>query len=745
MVSAINSTTVEVTFTNEVSEDATVELTRDGGAKVNIAETNYSEDRKSVQLVLPNKFVGGDYTVTVKDGEVTLTEDFELAEEKVEEIKIGSDVAIVDDNTTPGELTVGYQVFNQYGEDVTDDYTVAPTSSQGTPAINNNGTITITGSFTLDSNVTVTLLHAQSGAFVSKTVKVSSEAVPAEFEMKGLYHKDDKTPRAGDAVSGYSLLFTAKDQYGNNLKHNQIGAAGTQFVLNSSNTSVAGVDTGSITNRTIDGVEYIEVPLNGGTFGQGTTVFNLISTSTGKSVNSKLEVPAALAVSKITLGAPEFAVAGETFKVPFTAQDQDGNDVKDLGKLNAVNFTVSNASSITNSEVNFVKDYVTGEIYLEVDATGETNTQNKNINLIATTTDGNVAQRSINLRAEAYVASIAGLKDIEKNLVEGKTVTLDEDNLTFKDQYGRDMDDAPDLGTSDGEYQINVKTSNENIVSVDSGTEATIDDSGDGSGNVILKGEAEGSANITVTLLKVDGSTPKVVANSSYRFTSNVIEELAVEKLELGDLKVLNDIGTTADGDAGFADQKLVVYGVDANGNKTLIPASDVSITSSTLEYTAGTGKLAVDSTKAIPYASSTVEVADVNFIVSAYGKTVNATVKVSKEDAVITKVVADKDADIATDYKKLSDTSVAVDKTKVTNAGDVLTKVVNKLVVTDQYGSSITPAFTADDIVLSNFKGADGKAVATHTLANVEGGSYTVTVLLPNGKTVAINVIVSK
>lgn len=140
---------------------------------------------------MPNKFVAGDYTVKLTDGEATSEETVKLADEKVADIKIASDVAIANTNASPTALKVAYQVLNQYGEDVTADYTVAPTSSQGTAAVNTNGTIDITGTtFTLDSNVTVTLLHAETGTFASKTVKVSSAAKPATFEMKGLYNAD---------------------------------------------------------------------------------------------------------------------------------------------------------------------------------------------------------------------------------------------------------------------------------------------------------------------------------------------------------------------------------------------------------------------------------------------------------------------------------------------------------------------------------------------------------------------------
>ncbi|MFA9560667.1 S-layer homology domain-containing protein [Evansella sp. AB-rgal1] len=723
-VAASNSTTVVAKFNKALSADAVVELQREGGAVVNVSEKVFTEDRKEVSLELPNKFVGGDYVLVVKEGEEEVSYKFELADERVEEITIPSDVAIVNNNTSRTSATIAYQVKNQYGENITDDVNVTATTSVGSVTSAANGVLTIgnTNGFTLESNVTVSLLNANSGKFVSKTVKVSSQALVSSFDVKGLHHATLGAPRAGESTNGYSLLIQAKDQYGNALNATQLGQPGTTFVASNTNTNIATLNFAGATDVRVDGVDYISVPLTSSvTFSQGTTNFNFISATSGQSASYKLEVPAALAVQKLTLGAPTMAVAGETFRIPFTALDQEGNEVTNVNTLNAVNFSIANApTGLANNNVNFVRDFTDNKVYLEVNTSGVDNAnalaQDRNITIIATT-GTEVVQRAVNLRANAHAASVSGIKNIESNIIAGDSIPLTANNLTFRDQYGRTMSTNPTIGDAPGNYQVKVTSNNANVT--------VSNDTLDGNNNTVTlgAGATKGASNITISLLKVDtDGDAQPVSNSSYRYTSQVIEASDVTSLEFGSVSVLND-GVTAEGTAGFADYELKVYGVDTNGNRALIPANAVTFTSNgqVATYDPANRKIAVASA---PSYAGTAKVADVNFIVSAYGNTKTGELKVSKEAPVLTDLVIPSNL-----ANRINATTVSVPHTNRAN----LDAIVADLAQRDQYGASMQVGLTQN--TGSNFRKANGDRVTS--VADVDaGGSFEITVLKPNGGT---------
>ncbi|WEG19279.1 hypothetical protein PQ478_21575 (plasmid) [Alkalihalophilus pseudofirmus] len=687
-------------------------------------------------LELPNKFVGGDYTLVVNDTDGQITFDFELENERVEAISIPGNVAIADNNEAVTEVTAGYRVLNQYDEDITNDVSVQATSSRGT-ATATDGTITVTrtgtNTFALDSTITVSLLHEATGTFTSKALTVSAESRVATFDIEGLYNATtEDAPRANDDTAGYGLIFTAVDQYGNALSAADLNNNTDTFVANSSNTTVVDLD-GTFEDVEVDGEDYIFVPFEAGTFGQGTARINMISATTGQLASYTLQVPAELQVTNFSMGAPDIAVAGETFRVPFTATDQDGNAITNPTVLNRVNFSIANApTGLTNGDVNFVRDFTTNETYLEVNAEGvNALTNNRTINLIATTQEGQVTQRSINLRVNAEPTTISGIDGFERNILAGESIAdLDETNFTFSDQYGRAMDDDLDLA----DYSIRIQSSNASVIGIGTiGTNSGVIEN-DGDNLDLVAGANRGTANITVTLLDDDGDA---ISNSSFRYSARVLEAGDIADLELGDLEVLEDVaaatalgtGTTSATVAGFENFDLEVYGVDNSGNRVLLP--NFTFTSNNITEAAGTV-----STGTVSYGTN-VNVADVDFIVSAFGLTETGEITVSRERAVVTQLEVPSSDELSAPFSRVNDNTIAVTAAALgttVNVGDI----VNQLDQIDQYGADMEVALTQNTV--SQLRDSDGDRVTSITDVDA-GGSFVVTVLRPQGGTLSFNV----
>lgn len=730
---------------------------------MNVQETVYNAARTEATLTFPNKLVKGDYEVTLTSGEETSTGTVSIEDEKVESIEITSDVAILD-ASNKDEATVGYEVLNQYGENISDTANLVATASplaagstvnatNGAIAIDNNGT-----NLVADAKLTVTLLDSATGTFTSKAVTVSAESKATTFEVKGLYNADDKTPRVGDTAGDYKVLFTAKDQYGNNIS--QADFDNGDIIVDSTNKAVVpnvagGFANPTITEETIEGKKYLSMAL-AGTLGEGTTNINILSKTAGNLVSVPVTVESAIRVETLTLSAPNLAVAGEEIEIPFTAVDQKGEEVKSLSLLNNVSFSISGATdntptSLTGSDVTFKRDLATGKNILVVDATSLNYLASgtRNVTLIATTPSLKIVQQSFTLRANAAPTTIGGTKELVKDFLQGQTATITPaTNVVFKDQYGRDI--KPTIGSSAGEYQVRVKTSNASVVEVQAadGSAAsetsTISHIIEGTATTgtaaTLEAQAKGTATITLTLLDNTGAN---IANSSYTYNSSVVEDENVTTYELGSIATIADQNVVTNGQT----EELKVYGIDASGKKVQLNANAFTFTSSnpSLTYTPGTGMLAVSDDGSLDY--GTGKTVEIPFTVTVVGNDgpvqLSGSVTASKADQVVTDMSI-KDTMTYGNAAKESETVVSADVVDVNTAAKVALLVEADIVVEDQYGESVT--VSANDwangvignVVISNI--TDDKAIT----AVASGDTFRVTLVANNGKTFTFTVAVN-
>ena len=173
----------------------------------------------------------------------------------------------------------------------------------------------------------------------------------------------------------------------------------------------------------------------------GNATIQIISSSTGTKSTYDIVADAAGAVDKFTLGNPtEYAVAGETPEIPFTALDQYGNAVTAYDALaGKVNLQANGAG------LSFVKK-TDGTAKLVLDLTHVSVPTNSDLPVYMTSVvaaNGNYSSASVNVKNTAVPKSIGGIKASSKKAttlaLPGGNVELTYKDLDVLDQYGRVM------------------------------------------------------------------------------------------------------------------------------------------------------------------------------------------------------------------------------------------------------------------------------------------------------------------
>ena len=556
-VKATNAKTITVEFNKAVdSSKATFEVLR--GAFKQTVTVKWAEDKKSVQLISSNNFQTGDYTVNVSGlSEKVLTGSVKFEAQKVASIEILSDIAVVKENPLTGLLTstdsatVGYVVKDQYGTDITNTTSLTTNANTVTAS---NGTIKIQGaSLTgkrLGDLVPVVLIHQASGVTATQTLKLSAAATIAKVEGTGVVNAKGETVSLTDATKSNSVFLTLKltDQYGNVLNAaDSTSALRESILVANQNPLVANVDN-TITTQTINGktefvLKFNKVDAdNNIEFRGGTADILFIAKANGEKFSYAVTVNETAASDSISIGQPEYAVAGEAVKFPITVSDKAGNLITDTKVLtDAVKGIKADnrAVAATNFEV---KD---GQVFFIIPAAQNTTTGFKT--LILTTSTYKVGTLTYEVQAAAKPTAISGFKSgvIKTGVVKDLTWA----DLNVEDQYGRTMTKAAlDALTA---YDFRVLSVN--------GT--TIERTGN---KQVTAGSQNGSSSVQLALFKDGSEVANTRVNSTLRVTDG--KEYDSFEISLASDKV-QAIATSEDA------AKLTVNGILDGGKVALDPS----------------------------------------------------------------------------------------------------------------------------------------------------------------------------
>ena len=743
-------------------------------------------DAKTAVVELNQSLTAGAYTVEVTGVEETaMTADFTVdSEEYIATIELTSDKAPMGntDGTAIGGYTngnkiatVGFVLKNQYGEIVNSNANaITWTVSTGVAVANTDysykngaGTLTIQTSAAafIPGNevfVNAVLTNGTHVATLSSKVQI---VLPASFdkaEIAGVYNK---TLKKMDTVSSakltaaknpyvYELLFTAKDQYGNNMDADKV-AAGSFFTALSTNPIFIQT-TSNFETVDIDGKTYVAMKLAAGTMASkgGNATIQIISSSTGTKSTYDIVADAAGAVDKFTLGNPtEYAVAGEKLEIPFTALDQYGNAVTAYDALaGKVNLQANGAV------LSFVKK-TDGTAKLVLDLTHVTVPANSDLPVYMTSVvaaNGNYSSASVNVKNTAVPKSIGGIKASSKKAttlaLPGGNVELTYKDLDVLDQYGRVMsNDNVEKWLQVSGNKIVVKQADattasavkvyQNAATTDIASADLTDTS-----KVVITAQADGNEKVEFSLVTSAGTVAGSEKNVTFS-TSTQKEYTSYAVDDLGTLYYKTDATQTTHKVAP------AVYGVKADGSKVKLLPSYYDITTNAktdaLDLTTEAGKIAEASTPV--YTDADFKKADGSY----QDVTVKVTIQIKNADGSF--------ADTITKDLKLSNKAPAVTTVKFTSAvsdgkasvklSDVTASGLQALLdaneIKDQYGVKVANAADDAKIAISNVEAAaddftitnNGTKTVTITNASVND-TFTVTFTV-GGVSVKTDVIV--
>ncbi|MFC7062986.1 S-layer homology domain-containing protein [Halobacillus seohaensis] len=677
-VEATGVKTVDVKFNQAVdTEEATVQIKR--GAAIYGSDVEWNEEGTVATVTTVVELPEDDYTAVVSGlGEEDLTTDFSVEAEAANAVQVTA--ATVDDEASAAQ--VPFVVENQYGEDME---VLATDSNLNVSAYN----------VTQDADVTGDIATPAEDYFELDTSSTDAYEIGDEVRFtvtyKGLTTQSNVLVADASSAADIELGDVVLEE-----DDNRLNVSDGTFKLDYSLLDQYGESTDlSATGQTslpatIDGVQFIssdssvisDIAVVDDEDGNGEIEFTVAGDGTA-TITAVVNESGAVATTEVTVeedSTPEaVSVSAPTSLV--ASQDEAFNlpvTVTDqygnvLESVNGLNVSFDDAT--LESEANLTLNEEDGETSLAVDLSG-----------VSDATIDETTKATVNITNGAgdelgtvsfNIEPEAEVQDVEADdlatlFEDGATHTVTNDDLTVTDQYGRSIEGA-----------INVTSDDTSVVDVASGTDLTA--------------VAEGTTTLTV---EVDGVTVDVPVEV---ITSSDVESYT-----------LNEIGTVyaSAGDDSY-DVVTELSGVNADGDT-------VKLASSTPDF----------------ITSSNTNVADVDSDVEVDGVAEGtATISAWKDGEVVgtsTVTVSEEKPSVASvDFADTVASTIA-DQGTEDLSGDVE--------VLDQYGVDLVANNTLDVTTTGFWMSSDADITVTGGTANDtnagESDDTTITYITKNGLT---------
>ncbi|WP_053484394.1 S-layer homology domain-containing protein [Lysinibacillus sp. FJAT-14745] len=706
-VDAVNAKTLAVTFNKPVeTEKAKFELKKDG-FKSNFSSITWNADKTVATIELTSKITKGEFTVNVTGlSNEALTGSVKTEDEKVSTIEILGEVAPL---TTGDTATIGYQIKNQYGEDITklnaSSLTISAAGAKADP--NADGSITISKAGLKEGDkVVLTVIHGATATTATQTVTVSAKTVASDVTIGALYNKDGKSLTEDSALAKdkFYLPVTVKDQYGKEVT--DVKRLKDEVLVTNTNQAVA--TFGAFEKQTIEGKDVIVLPVEK-IVATGNTNVIVIAKATGKNGQATVKVAEGVRTDSVTLGAPTKVVtAGADILFPLSVLDKQGNAIKDTTVLKG-----SKGISITGGTL-VEKD---GELYAKV--AGADVKENTPVTVVVTSSTGKVATQTAIPKSTTEPKVITGLNSKVSTAIReiaGEKVEITAKDIVVEDQFGQviSTDELLAKLATTG-YTIKAFTDNDAPFEVT----GEIKDATNNKITVAYKaGVTKTTANVTFKLVKVADNTANEASSYSKQFS--VVKDSSFTSYKVEDIKPIYVAGQVIPEKYG---KDIVVKAVTANGGEvTLKSGSDYTVKSSVLTNVADGNITTGDAANVVFDKDAKTATAKVTITINATGEEIvkevtfsNVAPKVEKVAVVENDKAAQYIAGEAVNFVTTSSYNVAADFNL-----DAFFKLAD-VVVTDQYGVMATVAETGADKGKATFNGVT-TAATTLTLAKVNG-----------------------
>lgn len=647
-LSATQAGASKITITSNKDLSADTLSVKKGTTAVKVTSTEFTSDGKSATLVLENKIVAADYTVTASNAAINANFTGEVS--KLASIDFTSDYAIVDGEL--GTATTAYTYYvakNQWEEDVTSTTSlVANSSATSTTAAKGKITFTYGSALTaasLNDPLTVVVYDSTTAVTAQKTLKISNKALVATIEpygTDGIYNANGKSLAVADKYTeSFYYLFRAQDQYGNYLDDASKMTQANGF-YKSYSAGLTNLGTGSLTTKEIDGVTYFAIPLvMSSSLQPGTATLILVAGGSGKSVNAQIKVNDGNTVNTISVTAPTTVAYGDNdVKFDYTALDADGNAVTSYAQLSKL--TISPQGS--PSSYGFYWSKVNGKAVLCFNTkrngtplSNPSTSLGEVVTATFLTTTYKSSMVTFNVKQQRYPAEIVGLADKVANAqLVGRNLELNVGDFKVVDQYGDafDMKNKPYGITADLVLGSAFTAAGTNGTPAYYKQSTGIASPAQTTADTAIAQSADGKAtsfNVTATSAGEATYEFKLVARgtSAYTTLTNTIDATTKDITELGSKKisltatatskfvryevespktlyVTNDKdfnGTTGDiGTPAVFEPSITVYGIDNTGAKVKLGTSDYQISGGANVNVSSTGKLSAAITTEAAY-----------------------------------------------------------------------------------------------------------------------------------------------
>lgn len=604
-VKAVSAKALEVTFNKAIENTGALSFSVQRGTSPVVLDVSWNNAKTVATLSSSTNLVAGTYTIAVSgadfaegknSGSVTVDA------QKVAKIEFTSNVIVkTGDNTG----TIGYKVFDQYGQDVTKETVAANirwTASQGTATDDNAGIITFNKdtAFAAGDSFVITGIDPASGTTVSATFTVGAEATVQSLTLGEISLPGTNTRIYTGLNPAARIALTGQDQYGNVLS--KLGDFdGKVTVVSSDDAVVANLtdkDGGAVTTKDA----AITIDTSHLTTAKSVTI-TVILNSTGQTVTKTLEIVTPPAPATVSLTAPTGVIAdGDpdyTVVIPLTVQDQFGTTLtadEIAANKSAFTITSSNGSVIASTGLDIATTGANKGKLVNKDPIAGAGTTTITVTVNATGKSDSV---TLTVQAARHVAQVSLPDTLVGNMLQGATQTF---GVKFKDQYGANFDATK----NDENYKVNVTI-----------TKVSGDDNGltlspktgvimDASGNVEDESKAYLADAFTITAVSGKTGTYTLTVkliNTSGETVSQASKTITVAAATSSLSYSIKDIPVLYKGAAGSSDpysEKVEVIATDTSGNSYAINPSDI------LTITSDKSEVRVDNTNKKVYGNST-------------------------------------------------------------------------------------------------------------------------------------------
>lgn len=652
----------EVKFKSAVADTAKVgfALMRDT-TKATFTAT-WNADKTVATLTAPAKLADGNYTVTVNDIAVAdkpvvlNTTKVVIEKEKVTKVTFDSKQVT---RLSDGKGYVGFAVFNQYNEDITDSalgrglsWTVS--TSTPTPDVNyKSKMVTIahndgqaTNNLASLSTVVLTARDTSTGFVSSATLEVSKTVgVVNAIKIEGIVNeKGEEVAFVYGSGKTYYLKYSVTDVNGKDVKDFSL------LTQTNNGLKVLSVTASNNTNITMSedrdpkNSSNLAYRINLTTAPTFDTPISFIANAAYSGVNATftttLKKAAALQTFKLFSPAETVSV-NKSVEIPFEAFDQNGEAITKYSDISGnVTFSDNTAELVKQADGTaklFVTHTATGTKYLTA--------------TVPNSTTGSFSQVSFEVKNTSLPAKLASLA-IGRAVTSGSSYDIGRiSTIDIRDQYDNKMNLRTALTSTYGTYKLFIESSNTAAVTVTDGS-APITYVNGNAYAYITGGATEGSATITYKLVNdLDGDSV-IDAGELIDTATTVVYNIGLDKIV--DLKMDADAETlynvtasskyyTSQGAVTALGSQMVssvdIYGVSKSGMEVELRNSDVkSFTSSNSLFTAS-----YDSTN-----EDYVVIADKAYSTGVHSATTTLTAMVETVNGIFTKSIEMKSSDDA-------------------------------------------------------------------------------------------------